>query len=208
MYFYRIKKAVLHILVIIMVVSAFQITPFTLTADAAGAPGTQSNYERWMDTCDTMLKNLKRGGFRYSNSGTKSSYRAAKSSRRRCNCALYVSWCLQEYGVTDIGDTFYIRGGGIRKRFSWDKSKVKVMHIYRSPSAANLQPGDVCCWAGVPHVNIYAGKSRSGERLWYDGGKVSTRGNSNGSRYTDTGRKSLGYLNHRKISYIIRIKDL
>ena len=208
MYFNRIKKAVLHILVIIMVLSVFEITPFTLNTYAAEKKATESNYEKWMDTCDTMLKNLKKGGFRYSNSGVKSSYRRAKSSRRVCNCALFVSWCLQEYGATNTGDTFYIRGGSIRKHFSWNSRKVKVMRVYKSPSSAKLQPGDVCCWAGVPHVNIYAGKTRNGTKLWYDGGKVSTRGNSNGSRYTKTGKKALGYLNHRKISFIIRIKNL
>ena len=208
MYFNRIKIAVLHILVIVMVLSVFEITPFTLNTYAAETEEAESNYDKWMDTCDTMLKNLKKKGFRYSNSGTKSTYRRAKSSGKKCNCALYVSWCLQEYGATDSGDTFYIRGGRIRKRFGWNSKKVKVMRVYRRPSSAKLQPGDVCCWAGVPHVNIYAGKSSSGKKLWYDGGKISTRGNSNGSRYTKTGKKALGYLNHRRISYIIRIKDL
>ena len=208
MYFNRIKKAVLHILVIIMILSVYEITPVTVNANETEKTEAESNYDRWMDTCDTMLKNLKKKGFRYSNYGTKSSYKKAKSSRRVCNCALYVSWCLQEYGATDQGDTFYIRGGGIRKRFSWNKKKVKVMRVYKRASSAKLQPGDVCCWAGVPHVNIYAGKSSSGKKLWYDGGKVATRGNHNGSRYSKTGKRALGYLNHRRISYIIRIKDL
>ena len=197
-------------------VIAFGLLVFmpAVRTEAAAAPealstNTPSNYDRWMGVCDQMLRNLKKYKFRYGNHGTKGTFAQAVNSKRRTNCALYVSWCLQQYGVTQPGDRFYVKGSGkMKKNFRWDSSKVSVYRVYRRCSSTKLQPGDVVCWSGSAHANIYAGKSASGEKLWYDGGKVATRGNRNGARYTKTGKKALGYLNHRKISYIVRIKDL
>lgn len=167
------------------------------------------NYNRWMKTCQTMLTNMKKYKFRYSNSGIKSYYKKAVRSARKTNCANYVSWCLQEYGALKRGKTFYVSSSGkIRKNFGSWGSKVKLIKVYKKCTSVKLQPGDVVCWKSASHVNVYAGRSKSGKRLWYDGGKVSTASNSNGSRYTNTKKRYYGYLNSRKISYIIRIKNL
>lgn len=167
------------------------------------------NYQEWMNVCHNMLVNFKEHHFRYG-TRTKSSYESALKKKRRADCAHYVSWCLQQYGVLDKGDTFYVTSSGrLRKKgFHSFGSKAKVIRVNRRCCKTDLQPGDVVCWKHPGHVNIYAGRSSSGKRLWYDGGKVSTKGNHSGSRYKNTHAKALGYLNRRSISYIIRIKNL
>ncbi len=144
--------------------------------------------------------------FRYGNGSAKGTLNAAISGGRRTNCALFASWCLQEFGLIDKGKVFYATGGGrIVKNFGSWGSKVHVVRINKSGAAAKLQVGDVCCWTDA-HVNIYAGKTATGKNLWVDGGKISTKSNSNGSRYKSAGKlKVLGYCNSRKISYAIRM---
>lgn len=170
---------------------------------------TVTNLERWLNICETLGDNLKKRHFIYSNSRTKSTYKAALKKRRRSNCALYVSWCLQQYGAIKSGQTFYVRrSGSIHKNFRKWGSKVKVIHVNKKCSSANLEAGDIVCWAGIAHTNIYAGKNNSGDRLWYDAGKASTYSGHTGSRYENVGAKQLSYLNSKRISYIIRIKNL
>lgn len=194
-------------LTILMAFSLLFIEPASVLAAEKNAE--QTNLERWLDVCETMGDNLHKKKFKYSNHGTRSTYKRALSSGRKSNCALYVSWCLQEYGALKKGQTFYVKGSGsIRKNFnSWGK-KVKVIRVYKRCSSTKLRPGDVVCWAGTAHACIYAGRNSKGDRLWYDGGKVATYSNRSGSRYKNFGVRQLGYLNRRKISYVIRIKDL
>ena len=170
-----------------------------------------SNLTTWLNVCDTMGNNLKSKNFVYSNSRTKSTYNAALARRRRSNCALYVSWCLQKYGALGSGQTFYIRRGSssIRKNFGhWKKKKVQVIRVNKRASRVNLKKGDVVLWSGLGHTNIYAGKNSSGERLWFDAGKAATYGHHSGSRFNNIGKKTQGYLNSKTVSYIIRIKGL
>lgn len=161
---------------------------------------------KWIKTCEKMLRNMKKYRFRYSNSGGSDTYRGALKRSRRTNCALFASWCLQEGGAISKGNTFYMRGRSLHKDFKKWGNKVRVFRVNKRCSSAHLQKGDVVCWSSASHVNIYAGKSSSGKRLWIDGGKVATAGNHNGSRYVHTGARALSYLNRRKIAYIIRIR--
>ena len=156
-----------------------------------------------------MPKVLKKKKFKYSNSGTRSTYKGALSSGKKSNCALYVSWCLQQYGALKKGRTFYVRSSGsLKKNFGkWGK-KVKVIRVNKTCSSADLQKGDVVCWAGIAHCNIYAGRNNSGDRLWYDAGKSATYSGRSGSRFENVGAKTQGYLDSKRISYIIRIKNL
>lgn len=170
----------------------------------------RARVSRWYAVCTNVGRIMAKKNFRYSNGGVSKSFRTAlKKGKKRCNCARYVSWCLQEYGAISRKKTFYANeGGGINKSFkSWGK-KVSVHRVYRSPARAGLKEGDICFWDGVPHVCIYAGRSASGRTLWFDGGKVATRSNSEGSTYSKYGRRHLGYLDGRTISYIVRIRDL
>ena len=187
-------------------------TPAQTSAAAARAREIQRrrNLRRFYAVCTNIQKIMAKKGFRYSNGGVAKSFRKAlKKGKKRCNCARYISWCLQEYGAISQGKTFYAEaGGGIHKSFrSWGRNVI-IRRVYRSPSSAGLREGDVCFWDGVPHVCIYAGKNSRGKTLWFDGGKVATRSNSEGSPYKKYGRRHLGYLDHRTVSYVIRIKNL
>lgn len=169
------------------------------------------NMVRWMSICDNMASNIEKKHFTYSNSRTKNTYSSAVRSGKHSNCALYVSWCLQQYGALKSGQTLYIRRGSshIRKNFKhWNKNKVQVIRVNKRASSVNLQKGDIILWSGIGHTNIYAGRSASGERLWYDAGKSATYGHHSGSRFQNLGKKTQSYLNSRTVSYIIRIKDL
>lgn len=186
-------------------------TPVSDPADAKkeAEKDAKENLNRWMDICEKIGDNLRKRKFKYGNSGTRSTYKAAISDGKRSNCALYVSWCLQEYGAIKKGRTFYVRSSGsIKKNFGkWGK-KVKVIRMNQSGASANLEKGDVVCWAGIAHCNIYAGRNNSGERLWFDAGKSATYSGRSGSRFENVGAKTQSYLNSRRISYVIRIKDL
>lgn len=182
---------------------------FFLTPAHAYAEETNTNLDRWLNVCETIGDNLQSRKFSYSNHGTRSTYAGALSSGKKSNCALYVSWCLQEYGALKKGKTFYVRSSGsLKKNFSkWGK-QVKVIRMNKTCSSADLQQGDVVCWAGIAHCNVYAGRNSAGERLWYDAGKSATYSGHSGSRFENVGAKTQGYLDSKRISYVIRIKNL
>ena len=180
-------------------------------AQTQAAEVESANMARWMSICDNMASNIEKKHFVYSNSSTKKTYRAAAKKRRRSNCALYVSWCLQQYGAFKSGQTIYIRRGSshIKKNFSrWNKKKVQVIRVNKRASRVKLKKGDVVLWSSIGHTNIYAGENSSGDRLWYDAGKSATYGHHSGSRFENIGKKTQGFLDSKKISYIIRIKGL
>ena len=180
-------------------------------AQTQAAEVESANMARWMSICDNMASNIEKKHFVYSNSSTKKTYRAAAKKRRRSNCALYVSWCLQQYGAFKSGQTIYIRRGSshIKKNFSrWNKKKVQVIRVNKRASRVKLKKGDVVLWSSIGHTNIYAGENSSGDRLWYDAGKSATYSHHSGSRFENIGKKTQGFLNSKKISYIIRIKGL
>ncbi len=180
-------------------------------AQTQAAEVESANMARWMSICDNMASNIEKKHFVYSNSSTKNTYRAAAKKRRRSNCALYVSWCLQQYGAFRSGQTIYIRRGSshIKKNFSrWNKKKVQVIRVNKRASRVKLKKGDVVLWNSIGHTNIYAGENSSGDRLWYDAGKSATYSHHSGSRFKNIGKKTQGFLDSKKISYIIRIKGL
>ena len=180
-------------------------------AQTQAAEVESANMARWMSICDNMASNIEKKHFVYSNSSTKKTYRAAAKKRRRSNCALSVSWCLQQYGAFKSGQTIYIRRGSshIKKNFSrWNKKKVQVIRVNKRASRVKLKKGDVVLWNSIGHTNIYAGENSSGDRLWYDAGKSATYGHHSGSRFENIGKKTQGFLDSKKISYIIRIKGL
>ena len=180
-------------------------------AQTQAAEVESANMARWMSICDNMASNIEKKHFVYSNSSTKKTYRAAAKKRRRSNCALYVSWCLQQYGAFKSGQTIYVRRGSshIKKNFSrWNKKKVQVIRVNKRASRVKLKKGDVVLWSSIGHTNIYAGENSSGDRLWYDAGKSATYGHHSGSRFENIGKKTQGFLDSKKISYIIRIKGL
>ena len=226
------KKLAVYLVAITILAGGFMITPSTAVHAASGSGETfapsvgntgkttnnshikkkykpeltsAEKLQKWLNVCRDVGMTLKKKGFHYSNSGTRKTLAKAIRSGRKCNCALYVSWCLQEYGAIKKGKTFYVKGSGsLSKKLG---KKVRVIRVYKSAKHAHLKPGDVVCFT-TPHACIYAGKSKHGKNLWFDQGKIATYGNSDGARYKSYGARKEGYLNDRTVSYIVRIKDL
>ena len=217
---HHIKKDILHGILVIMLtvgflcpVSAFAAkNPVHTAASTAGKKSSGTNspgLSAWLKVCRTMGINLNKKGFRYSYSVPADSYKEALAGKRKTNCAKYVSWCLQEYGALEKGQTFYVRGGKIKKGFKeFDSTKVSVIKVYRECFAADLKPGDVVCWAGKPHTCIYAGRNSSGRRTWFDAGRQNTYGKHKGSRFKKITASPSRHLERRTVGYIIRIKGL
>ncbi len=183
-------------------------TPSIKASTIKKADSSDYTLEGWIKTCQKVGRNLTKYRFTYGNR-SKRTYKAALKSGRKTNCALFVSWCLQEYGVSKKGDVFWTKKSGkiSRKPKSW-KGKVQIIRINKKASKANLKAGDIVCWQGIAHTNIYVGKNSSGQKTWIDGGSMATtrRGSR---RYISADKiKVFNYLNKYKISYVIRIKGL
>ena len=163
-----------------------------------------ANIQKWKEVCINVGKTLKNKGFHYSNSEGGRTLAASARGPRACNCALYVSWCLQEYGAIKRGKTFYSNGS--RRPNKKLGSKVKLIRKYKKAKNAHLQPGDITCFS--MHICIYAGRSKSGKMLWFDQGKVATYGNRAGARYKSYGARQESYLDRSTVGYVIRIKDI
>lgn len=176
--------------------------------------------QKWLQTCEKVAKNLEKKNFRYYKSGASNSYKQAiKSKNYKCDCATYVSWCLQEYGILKEGQRFYSSGNQIKYS---NKSKVKaniekyakiitvnkrVKDYYK-----NLQPGDICCY--TDHVNVYVGNTSGIKLKWHDAGPAGTEKDGEGGKFTHIdnvlrGGKYGKSVNKKgeskKITYIIRI---
>lgn len=212
---HHIKRDVLYGIIMIMLTVGF-LCPVSVfaqgnTAQITGVANPQytASLSAWLNVCRTMGINMNKKGFHYSYSAPGDSYKEALSGGRKSNCAKYVSWCLQEYGALEKGQTFYVKGGKIKKKFkNWDETKVTVIKVYKRCKEADLHPGDVVCWAGRPHTCIYAGRNRKGQRVWYDAGRQNTYGKCSGSRFRRITASPSRYLERRKVGFIIRLKGL
>ena len=111
------------------------------------------------------------GDWKYSNSGQKGNFTDARKSAHVTNCALAISWCMQEFGTLKKNQSFYSDWDGnihcssaVRKRI--DKY-YDVINVGGKSNAngVNLKPGDICLWN--IHVNVYAGQE-GGKKIWYD----------------------------------------
>lgn len=135
--------------------------------------GTYS-YQQIARSLDRVAENLEKDHFTYSQCGGKSTYGRSKAKRRVTNCALYVSWSLQDAGVLKKGQVFWIEKGGKihgKPAVIAKNKKVKVLHPRKKAKKAGLQKGDICGWASHTHTAVYAGKDSKGNLLWYSAGR-------------------------------------
>lgn len=172
---------------------------------------------------NTRLEQDKAQGIKwyYTNRGAPGSWNAATASgaRKASNCALLVRWALKEMGVIESDDFFYYTYGNT---FKWENDTeanlranadiIEVKRTARSMIAdGTLQPGDICCWHSMQHINVYAGGN-----LWYDAGRGGSGhwenfGHLDSGGWEDRtyvfdkwGPVSTGYMD-TQVDYIIRI---
>lgn len=183
-------------------------------AEAATSSPSAYTYEDWKHSLDRVAENLEKDGFHYSVNGGKGSYRKSKEKRRVTNCAIYVSWALQDAGIIKKGQVFWIdKGGAIRgkrKTCITKNNKLKVLHPHKKAKHAGLKKGDICGWDSHIHTAVYAGRDAKGRTLWYSAGRDGGV-KKNGKWYFKAGKTKAKVRAARydgKIATVIRIRNL
>lgn len=187
-------------------------TAFPAEADTS-SPSAYT-YEDWKHSLDRVAENLEKDGFHYSVNGGKGSYRKSKEKRRVTNCAIYVSWALQDAGIIKKGQVFWIdKGGAIRgkrKTCITKNNKLKILHPHKKAKHAGLKKGDICGWDSHIHTAVYAGRDAKGRTLWYSAGRDGGV-KKNGKWYFKAGKTKAKVRAARydgKIATVIRIRNL
>lgn len=183
-------------------------------AEAATSSPSAYTYEDWKHSLDRVAENLEKDGFHYSVNGGKGSYRKSKEKRRVTNCAIYVSWALQDAGIIKKGQVFWIdKGGAIRgkrKTCITKNNKLKILHPHKKAKHAGLKKGDICGWDSHIHTAVYAGRDAKGRTLWYSAGRDGGV-KRNGKWYFKAGKTKAKVRAARydgKIATVIRIRNL
>lgn len=182
--------------------------------EAATSSPSAYTYEDWKHSLDRVAENLEKDGFHYSVNGGKGSYRKSKEKRRVTNCAIYVSWALQDAGIIKKGQVFWIdKGGAIRgkrKTCITKNNKLKILHPHKKAKHAGLKKGDICGWDSHIHTAVYAGRDAKGRTLWYSAGRDGGV-KKNGKWYFKAGKTKAKVRAARydgKIATVIRIRNL
>ena len=112
------------------------------------------------------------GDWIYSNSGAKGNFTdARKAGRHASNCALAISWCMQEFGTLKKNQHLYADWDGNIHCSSATRKRIEkyyeVINVggKKNANGVRLKPGDICIWN--IHVNVYAGEE-GGKKVWYD----------------------------------------
>lgn len=183
-------------------------------AEAATSSPSAYTYEDWKHSLDRVAENLEKDGFHYSVNGGKGSYRKSKEKRRVTNCAIYVSWALQDAGIIKKGQVFWIdKGGAIRgkrKTCITKNNKLKILHPHKKAKHAGLKKGDICGWDSHIHTAVYAGRDAKGRTLWYSAGRDGGV-KKNEKWYFKAGKTKAKVRAARydgKIATVIRIRNL
>lgn len=186
----------------------------TFPAEATTSSPSAYTYEDWKHSLDRVAENLEKDGFHYSVNGGKGSYRKSKEKRRVTNCAIYVSWALQDAGIIKKGQVFWIdKGGAIRgkrKTCITKNNKLKILHPHKKAKHAGLKKGDICGWDSHIHTAVYAGRDAKGRTLWYSAGRDGGV-KKNGKWYFKAGKTKAKVRAARydgKIATVIRIRNL
>lgn len=183
-------------------------------AEATTSSPSAYTYEDWKHSLDRVAENLEKDGFHYSVNGGKGSYRKSKEKRRVTNCAIYVSWALQDAGIIKKGQVFWIdKGGAIRgkrKTCITKNNKLKILHPHKKAKHAGLKKGDICGWDSHIHTAVYEGRDAKGRTLWYSAGRDGGV-KKNGKWYFKAGKTKAKVRAARydgKIATVIRIRNL
>ena len=112
----------------------------------------------------------------YSHCGT--SWARAKKTKKM-NCHLLVNFALQLMGVLAAGQIFWLNGTRIACKGTGTKTAVKkafkITHPKTGPSKAKLKQMDVCGDEKNAHPQVYAGRNKSKQPIWYSWGPSDVR---------------------------------
>ena len=112
----------------------------------------------------------------YSHCGT--SWKQAKKTKKM-NCHLLVNFALQLMGVLKAGQVFWLNGTRVACKGTGTKTAVKkafkITHPKAGPSKAKLKKMDVCGYEKNAHTQVYAGRNKSKQPIWYSWGPSDVR---------------------------------
>ena len=153
---------------------------------------------------DTMIAR----GFIYKNNGCSHSWNNALSDENyQANCAVYVSWVLQEAGCLSPGKLIYyqngLKGSGVSELEN--SSLVSMWYPDKKPKDCDLLPGDVCGFqlnGSSGHMAVFAGVSDDGDLLWYSAGRDGTDTRKKGGTFDNIGPRKQNYYN--EVQVVIR----
>ena len=168
--------------------------------------GTASEFlAECKEIADTIVGD---GDWIYSNSNLKNTFKEARQEARKTNCAMYVAWCMQEFGTLKKGQYFYSNWDGKLTCSSSVRERLEryydIYQIGKDFSEKDIKPGDICLWKG--HTNVYAGKDSQGKKLWYDLGHNQTSDNKAESGPFVRGIR-VGNMGWTELTTVLRLKD-
>ena len=108
------------VLTMMVIVAVLAVKPATVQAKASDY--TQDT-EGWIEACQKVGRDLTKYNFTYG-SHNKPTLSASIKHGRKANCASYVSWCLQEFGVLKKGQTFVLTG--TLEKFTRDEAAAMI----------------------------------------------------------------------------------
>ncbi len=164
--------------------------------------------DEWFECLDQLAYEMEENKFWYSNSNNSRTFEGALKKAKVSNCARYVAWALQRFGVVDGDKVFWLeKGGGIKGDASAIKNNPNLTILYFGKASAkcDLEPGDICGWKSIRHTAVYAGKDAGGRMLWY------SAGGEGGTIYFKADKmiaKPRGGAYNGVITTVIRIKGL
>lgn len=182
------------------------------SSSSSSSEATNSNIgQRIIDAGLTIAKKItsaKNPKFVYSNSNVSSTFAKAYRKNRKTNCALYVSWVLQEVGLFKSGQRIWLNrnvingasANAIKKsnKFSISYPNKSIDWLYNH---GKLVPGDIIGPADQRHTTIFRYK-KDGKYYFLTAG----HGGMSGGAYTYTkmtknvlkGSRRVGVLIHPK----------
>ena len=95
------------------------------------------------------------------------------------NCALFVSWTLQELKLLPEGKTFWFDDKGHGSGYKYIEKHKEKFEIYHPncpiTNSSLVKPGDICGMkinGYAPHTAVFAGRDSKGHMLWYSAGRT------------------------------------
>lgn len=137
---------------------------------------------------------------------------ALASNVRTTNCSCCVLWALHECGILSADQKFY---GNSKSKIHYTKGKNVKATVKKYATITKvgnktagqlikegkLKRGDICTYKS--HTNAYIGNHK-----WYDGGRrFGSQGEGTYSNYTFKTIGPTKGTEHKKVTYIIRLKD-
>lgn len=121
--------------------------------------------------------------------------------KKTSNCAMAVSYALQNAHIFDKGEYFYINGDAVvtKNGLTLDElnKKATITHPHTTPKKAKLEKGDICGYKDPPHTMMLAGWAENGQPKWFSIGPKDIRAGKAHIKPT---------YNNKIISTLIRIK--